>query len=508
MNRPPRRRPAVPAAARPAVRPAAGGAVLGLLLALAALLTAAPAAAHPLGNFTVSHHDALVVAPDRLRVHHVEDLAEIPAAQAGADIDTDGDGTHTARELAAWAAPRCAAAAGRATVRRDGAALPLTVDRAGAERRPGQAGLPTLRVECRLSAALRDLTAGTEITFTSAAGTGADAAWREITARGDRVTLERSDVPERSASAVLTSYPEDLLSSPPDRRGAALTVRPGGAPLAGDGDGEAAGPAGVLPRGADRFTEAFTGLVAGHRLTPAFAAVALGVAVALGAMHALAPGHGKTVMAAAAAGRGRGSRRDVLRLGVTVTVTHTAGVLVLGAVVVGGSTAVPAALPWLGAASGALVAAAGAGLLRRAWRDRERGHGHTHAHHHHTHTHTHDPAPAPRRRGAVLMGFAGGLVPSPSAVLVLVGAWALGKAWFGALLVLAYGAGLALTLVAIGLLVVHAGQRLARLAAAAPRRKGGRLLHRMQHAAPVGTAAAVLVLGCTLALRGMSAAVG
>lgn len=115
-----------------------------------------------------------------------------------------------------------------------------------------------------------------------------------------------------------------------------------------------------------------------------------------------------------------------------------------------------------------------------------------------------------RSRGSsLLMGFAGGLVPSPSAVVVLLGAGALGQAWFGVLLVIAYGLGLAVALIAIGLLVVYAGDRIGRLGAAAEGRRFGRAAFRRLHRlAPVGTAAVVVVVGATIALRGMAAAVG
>ncbi|MGC3004164.1 nickel transporter, partial [Streptomyces sp. G35A] len=247
--------------------------------------------------------------------------------------------------------------------------------------------------------------------------------------------------------------------------------------------------------------------------------LALLIAVALGAMHALAPGHGKTLMAATAAARGGRARlRDVLPMAASVTVTHTLGVVALGLLVAAGSAAAPSVIGWLGIASGVLVTLAGATLVRRALRHREHPHphphgpGHTHdahdhdqghahaqghahdrdqghAHDHglveHTHggrTHTHPTAPT--LRGTILLGFAGGLVPSPSAVVVLVGAAAAGQAWFGLLLVVAYGVGLALTLTAAGYAVVRAG------------------------GAPLGSAFVVVALGAGLVFRGAASALG
>ncbi|CAL9577178.1 nickel transporter [Streptomyces sp. enrichment culture] len=518
------------------LRPAAAGAVLLSAATALALVPAAEASAHPLGNFTVNRYDGLVAAPGELRVHHVEDLAEIPATQAAPDLAGLG------RD--AWARQRCATAARDGAVLADGRPAPLTVRAARVRVRPGQAGLDTLRVECRLTAPLpRGRTVAVEF---RAAGGDSGPGWREITAQGDRATLAASDVPEASLSARLTRYPEDRLASPPDTRTASLRIRPGGPALAAGGADEADAPASaILPRGADRWTRALDDLVARRDLTVGFAALALLLAVVLGAMHALAPGHGKTLMAATAAARGgRARMRDVLPMAASVTVTHTLGVVALGLLVTAGSAAAPSVVAWLGIASGVLVTLAGAQLVRRALRQRGHhthphphghdhapghgpehphehtpGQGHEHAHPHdhghsptdltHTHggrTHTH-PA-APTLRGTILLGFAGGLVPSPSAVVVLVGAAALGHAWFGLLLVVAYGVGLALTLTAAGYAVVRAGGSVSRLLARRPRWTSAPWAALVRRSAPLGSACVVLVLGAGLVFRGAASALG
>ncbi|WP_030867068.1 sulfite exporter TauE/SafE family protein [Streptomyces sp. NRRL S-37] len=485
-------------------RVAAGAAGLTAACALA-LVPATAASAHPLGNFTVNRHDGLVVAPGELRVHHVEDLAEIPAAQAGPDLERLGGD--------AWARQRCAAAARDSETHVDGRAFPLTVRAAHARVRPGQAGLDTLRVECRLTAPLPEgETVGLRF---RGAGASSGPGWREITARGDRTTLIASDVPTASPSGELTRYPEKLLSSPADTRTAALRVRPGG-PALTEAGAEADAPASaVLPRGADRWTRALDDLVARRDLTAGFAALALLIAVGLGAMHALAPGHGKTLMAATAAARGGGARlRDVLPMAASVTVTHTLGVVALGLLVTAGSAAAPSVIAWLGIASGALVTLAGVSLVRRALRHRNHAHHHDHGHEHeHTHTHTHGGhththPTAPTLRGTVLLGFAGGLVPSPSAVVVLVGAAALGQAWFGLLLVVAYGVGLALTLTAAGYAVVKAGSGVTRLLARRPRWTAAPWATLVRRSAPLGSAFVVVALGAGLVFRGAASALG
>lgn len=457
--------------------------------------------------------------------------------------------------------------------------------------RPGQAGLDTLRVECDLRAPLPE--GDTVALGFRGAGASSGPGWREITARGDRTTLTASDVPEESLSRELTTYPEELLSSPADTTSASLRVRPGGPALA-DESGEAgdAPAASVLPRGADRWTRALDSLVARHDLTVGFAALAVLIAVVLGALHALAPGHGKTLMAAVAAARGgRARMKDVLPLAASVTVTHTLGVVALGLLVTAGSAAAPSVIAWLGISSGVLVTIAGLTLLRRAWHHRAhaRAHEHPHPHepakvperalvlaaatatttahdnptaptghthdgphhhahtpdhahddhshphgdhdHHHKHEHEHDHkhghdhkhdhtfehshggfththAVAPTLRGTILLGFAGGLVPSPSAVVVLVGAAALGQAWFGLLLVVAYGVGLALTLTAAGFAVVKLGTGVTRMLDRRPRLAAGRLTRLVRRTAPLGSALVVVALGAGLVLKGAASALG
>lgn len=546
------------------------------------LVPSAAASAHPLGNFTVNRYDGLVAAPGHLRVDHVEDLAEIPATQAKPDIGRLG--------MAAWAEERCATAASGSRLTVDGRAVPLTAGASKAVVRPGQAGLDTLRVECRLTAELPD--EDTIVLGFHSAGASTGPGWREITARGDRMTLAASDVPEKSVSGELRNYPAQLLSSPADTATASVRVRPGGAALVEEHRDAPA--ASVLPRGADRWTRALDDLVARQHLTLGFAALALVIAVGLGAMHAVAPGHGKTIMAATAAARGgRARMKDVLPLAASVTVTHTLGVVALGLLVTAGSAAAPSVIAWLGLASGALVLFAGVTLARRAWRNRghshghDHGHGHSHGHghggehehghdhghdghphghphthepskpparqlalagaptphthahrsaepgqdehpldhhghehehhpehehgHSHTHTHgghTHSHAVAPTLRGTILLGFAGGMVPSPSAVVVLVGAAALGQAWFGLLLVVAYGVGLALTLTAAGFAVVRLGAGATRLLDRQPRWTTSAAVTLVRRNMPLWSAFLVVALGAGLVLKGAASVLG
>jgi ABC-type nickel/cobalt efflux system permease component RcnA len=215
--------------------------------------------------------------------------------------------------------------------------------------------------------------------------------------------------------------------------------------------------------------------------------VSLAVAASLGAFHALEPGHGKTVVAAYLVGA-RGTARHALVLGLVVTASHTVGVYLLGGVTLYASRlVVPERLyPWLGAASGLLIAALGAGLLWRrltgaaAAAEHDPGgpesppgpaaHAEAHrlgrAHAHetgHGHVHSHAPDGPVSLRGLVALGVSGGIVPCPAALVVLLSAVATRRIGFGLLLIVAFSVGLAAVLIAIGLAVLYARHLAARL---------------------------------------------
>ncbi len=436
--------------------------------AVASVAGASPASAHPLGNFTTNTYAGLVVGPDGVAVDYIVDLAEVPTVQAR------GSGP-----------PSCAAMVAGLEVAVDGTPAPLRVAGSDLSFLPGEGGLETLRLECRLEASVDVGSAEVRLRDTNLTDR---VGWHEVTAVGDGATLVQSDVPERSVSARLTDYP---ARAPLDQRSATVAARPGGPRLAGTDRGAA-----ETDRGGDGLTAAFTSLVQERSVTPAFGLLAALLAVGLGCLHALAPGHGKTLMAAYVLGED--SRlRQLAGLGLTVAATHTVGVLVLG-VAVSASTAVApeSVLTGTSVASGVMLAAVGAGLLVRRLRRGGAAHGHHGHDHDHGHTHHHDHHLPRAGSWRVLgMGFAGGLVPSPSALVVLLGATALGRVWFGVLLVVAYGLGMAAALVAAGALLVRARPRLDRWA-----RGPGRIGVAVR-ALPVLTAGGLLVGGLSLAAR-------
>ncbi len=454
--------------------------VLGGAVAIV-VLTPALASAHPLGNFTVNSYAGLRVGPDRVDVDYVVDMAEIPTFQARSRMDRNGDDMISAGETSAYARSRCRAFAEGLRVVVDGTRLSVRGSGATGSLLAGQAGLPTLRIECPYMVAVP---AAAQHTLGFADRNLEDrVGWREVTAVGDRARLRDSTVPARSVSARLSTYPSDRLQSPLDVRAARVTFIPGGAEApVSTREPAIHTPAGSVVRGFDDLTQSFTSSVAARDLTVGLALVALAIGVALGAIHAFAPGHGKTVMAAYLVGE-RGTIRDGLLIGLTVAATHTVGVLVLGGALTASQEFAPEEVyPYLTLASGVSFVLLGGMLLVRAVRRRTSGLGLLHhhhswhhaAHHHehdhdhdrdhdhehsHAHDHHHERDARPSRRSLVALGFAGGLVPTPTAVVVLLGATAIGRAWFGALLVLAYGVGLAATLVAAGLLLARARHR-------------------------------------------------
>ena len=458
--------------------------IAGVLLAL----PARPASAHPLGNFSVNQSLALGLYPDRVSVGAVVDLAELPTLQERAAVDAEGGARYNARV--------CDELAHDVALRVDGHRLMWTVRPTGFEYRPGSAGLQTTRITCTLRADA-DLSAPSTVDISN--GYRADRiGWRELIATGHGVHPVDPSIPTRSVTDGLRSYPADLLGSPLDQRSAELRVEPGDGPaVVGPAPGAKRGdPLSRWIAGADKVLERLVG----GRLTPLVGLLAVVLALVLGAGHAALPGHGKTVMAAYLAGR-RGRPRDALVVDATVTFTHTGGVLVLGLLLTSAAgLAGEVVLSWLGIASGVLVATVGAAMLAGSLRRRASGHHHTttqnHDHDHDDHAHDHHhphPTGAGRRLGLLGMGVAGGLVPSPSALVVLLGAIGLGHTAFGVLLVVAYGVGMAGTLTAAGLLLIRLRERWT----ARPHRA----LTRLARLAPAGSAALVLCVGLGLAGR-------
>jgi nickel/cobalt transporter (NicO) family protein len=197
----------------------------------------------------------------------------------------------------------------------------------------------------------------------------------------------------------------------------------------------------------------------------------LAAAFGLGAVHALSPGHGKTIVAAYLVGS-RGTPKHALLLGGMVTFTHTISVFALGIVTLFLSQYVlpEKIFPVLGVISGLAIVWIGSALFFKRLKAAAR-HGHPHHHHHHDHAHSHAAVTHDRGDGHVhshvpegdvsmaslmALGASGGLVPCPSALVLLLSAVALGRVALGLALLVAFSAGLAVVLSAIGLIVLYA----------------------------------------------------
>jgi nickel/cobalt transporter (NicO) family protein len=377
---------------------------LFVLVTLLYLLVPAAAFAHPLGNFTINRFARVEVAGDRLYVRYVVDMAEIPTLQ------------------------RVPARVAGLQVKVDGRLATLHVTKTALAHPPGAAGLRTTRFQAILAGPRISRAAQVAVDDRNYAGR---IGWKEIVFGADT----------RSASDELRAYPKDLLSSP-------LDVTRASARLAPTHDTPPVLLSGKALAAPDRIAESgFASLVGRGHLSALVILGSLALALFWGAAHALSPGHGKTIVSAYLVGS-RGTPRHAALLGLITTATHTAGVFALGGVTLLLSQwIVPDRLyPWLDLSAGLMVVGVGgAVLIGRA----RHAHAHAHGHaHHHQHDHEH--------RSLLAVGISGGLLPCPSALVVLLAAISLHRVAFGMLLVLAFSAGLALAITAVGLVAVLA----------------------------------------------------
>jgi ABC-type nickel/cobalt efflux system permease component RcnA len=456
-----------------------------VLAAAALVVLPALVAAHPLGNFTINHYAGLRIEPDRVVLDVVIDQAEIPAFQARQVLDTNEDGEVSDAELEAGRVSSCTALADDLDLAVDGHALSTSLTAAGLELRPGVGGLSTLRQVCGFEAALDGpIGDGTQVAFTDESYAGR-IGWREIVVEGSGVTVTPVEGELRNATVSdrLQAYPAGQLDNALADERIVLSAAPGGAPLPPLVIPDATpvhAPAAPALEPSSPVSAAVPGGVAGEipalfqtaDLTPLVVLVSLATAAALGAAHALTPGHGKTLMAAYLVGT-RGTPVHALGLGLSVSLSHTIGILALASLVVGARGILNPDVLVRGAPIVAALAilAIGAWMLISELRGRFRiPQGRDDHHHDHAVEHSHDgtrhshattgPATTITWRSLFVLGLAGGIIPSTSALLILLGAIASGRAAFGMVLVVAFGVGMALVMTGIGLLVVGARGRL------------------------------------------------
>lgn len=515
------------------------------------------ALAHPLGNFTINHYAGLRLEPDAIRLDLVIDHAEIPTFQARPDLDVDGDGTLSESEVEAGRVAGCTALAPSIDLRLDDVRQSLRGTEAGLSFPPGAGGLDTMRLVCGFEVALPDgLPLGSTISFRDDAH-AERIGWREIVIEPSGVTVAPADdrtIRTSSVSRRLTAYPDDQLAQP--LADEAIVVRVTaltGPTLPGFGIADASpldgGPpspapterpvtgAGVIPGGVDPGE--LPSIFRTADLTPLVLLISLGTAAILGAGHALTPGHGKTLMAAYLVGT-RGTPVHAVGLGLSVTLSHTIGILALAAVIVGAQGVLAPDLvvrtaPIIAAIS---IVAIGGWMLwaevrrRRLEAGTEHPHPHEHDHEHagsheheHEHDHEHDHEHGHDRRhdhetpehshGGIrhshlpaagsaitwkslfVLGLAGGLIPSTSALLILLGSIAAGRPIFGFILVVAFGLGMAVVMAGIGIALVLARGRLDRF-------DTGSVVGRFGQAVPLLAAITVLTFGCYLTVQAVA----
>jgi nickel/cobalt transporter (NicO) family protein len=436
------------------------------------LAVPAVASAHPLGNFTINHYAGVEVAGSDIYVRYALDVAEIPTYQLGSEIRSAGYPARLARDL---------------HLTLDGRRVRLRVVESRSSLRPGAGGLKTLR----LDVVYRARGDGTELAFRDQAFPER-IGWREVTIAGrDGGRVLDATVAATTTSDMLRKYPVDLLRSPLDVSSASATIDLGSAP--------APAPTIDVVDATGHVGGGFEALIQEGDASLGVLLLSFLIAAFWGAAHALTPGHGKAMVAAYLVGT-KGTPRHAVLLGGTVTIAHTAGVFALGFVTLGLSAfIVPEQLyPWLTLVSGLLVVLVGASVLRQRLRSRvRRAYGHHHHHddrHMHDHGHGHhDHDDALTSKGILGVGIAAGLLPCPSALVVLLSAIALHRIGLGLALIVAFSLGLAATITAIGLVAIVARQTFGRLSLDGP----------LVRSLPAVSAALILTVGLVITARAL-----
>ena len=464
---------------------------VGLIILL--IVCAVSAAAHPLGNFSVNQFSRIEVDGSQIRLRSVLDMAEIPTFQLKSEIDTDKDGAYSQSELNAYAERITPDYLSNLQLSAIGKTILLREAGKNIGLKQGEGNLPTIRIEWDWTGDLPETKTINQVTFENK-NFAERHGWNEIIiSRSNDINIFDSTAFGSSLTNELKAYPQKTLNAPLAERKATFSFTTGAVPenakLLQNRDGHA-----TAAVEKDRFAE----LINVPEITPMIALFGLALAFGLGAMHAMSPGHGKTVVGAYLVGS-RGTFGHALFLGLTVTITHTLGVFALGLITIFASNFIlpEKLMPFLNFISGLLVFFIGISLFKDrlfsalGWKaishhhhhghdhshDDERGHthshedGHSHTHHahdHHSHdglththggsTHTHLPPENVTWKSLLALGISGGLLPCPSALVLMLSAISLGRVGYGLILTLAFSFGLAATLTAVGLAFLYVGK--------------------------------------------------
>ena len=478
------------------------------LCAALLFLSAATAFAHPMGNLSVNHYARLEPSSKGVDLTYVLDLAEIPTFETMQtwglkEVPVQSVLNSKARAQAAlWMKNLVLTENGKPVIATLGTTSVTVIDGAG--------NLPVFRIEAHIHTDAK----GGQFAFEDG-NFPTRAGWREISvAVGNGARIERSTHTDRELSKGLTAYPQDPTAAPPQDTRAAFTwvnlempalsratpvahapapVIQAPAPVVQapppvvqapaavlQAPATAARPpdqpaAGTIQRG-DRMSQLLQTLRSKDVSWSVFGLL-LFLAFWFGALHALEPGHGKTMAAAYLVGA-RGTPKHAIILGASVTFTHTISVFLLGlATMFLSQYVMPDKITkWLGVISGLSIVWIG-GLL--VWKrgkvlasaapkyydhpDLELDHDvrepHEHGPNTHTHggqSHSHAPEGEISMSSLIALGASGGLAPCPSALILLLSAISIGRPGLGVILLVAFSAGLAIVLTLTGLTVLYA----------------------------------------------------
>lgn len=496
-----------------------------LSLLAVSLLLGPRSLAHPMGNFSVNHYSKISLESDGIKISYIIDLAEIPTYQELQQGNVTADVSDPA--VTRFIGQRGAELGRGLSLLVDGKRLPLQHMSSQVIFSPGAGGLPTMKMGFVYSAAYPPDDKAGRLEYADDNFPG-HAGWKEIVAVANpAASFISSSVPQTDRSAGLTNYPTDLLNSPPQQLSAAIRFHH---PIVLEGpavrmrrlkphpshakEDVAPSPMVVAPTATPAPLHlqanqqatprsAFTELITARRLGLWFLITAAFIAFGLGALHALEPGHGKTIVAAYLVGS-RGTARHALLLGLIVTVSHTAGVFALGAITLYASRyIVPEQLyPWLGVFSGLTIAGLGGYMFLRRWSGLDLDHSHTagklHGHWFSSFKQSavslepDEPSKPISLYQLFALGITGGIIPCPAALVVLLSAFTLHRIGLGFFLIIAFSLGLAAVLIGFGMLMVYGRRFLGRL------QVSGSLTTRWL---PVASAAFMTVLGAGIAVR-------
>ncbi len=537
------------------------GQMIALFLLIPLLLSSREALAHPMGNFSINHYAKITVGATSVDILYLLDFAEIPTYQ---DIRQFGL-TPKAGDpsLQPYLSKQEELLETGLSLESEGQPLPLQCVSRQILFLAGAGGLPTMKIGFVFRGTfppgsgpvLRKLTY-TDNNYSGHAG------WKEVVVVAEAgASVLSSSAPATDRSQQLTNYSTDLLNSPPQQTTASVEFKTTAlfpdntaarsrvstarsiSPAVPKSKQQEQPPTPALtdhsavthtkpslptapPEPAEITTaiplransqktpqNRFTQLISTQgSLGPWVLLSAALIAAGLGALHALEPGHGKTIVAAYLVGS-RGTARHAVLLGFVVTAAHTAGVYLLGVLTLYASRyIVPEQLyPWLGAVSGLTVTGLGIFMFLRHLTGQTGEHSHASGEKH-SHwltsmfkqsgntnvvsSEVHPSAAPISLRQLCALGVTGGIVPCPAALVVLLSAFSLHRIGFGLFLITAFSLGLALVLVAVGLTMVYAKRFIARVGPARP----------LQRYLPLLSSAFMVVLGVGIAASAFTSA--